>query len=139
MLESTRAKEEAVKSETRSQVDAFRRRQDEADQGTGQNEELTSGIEGRSPSTADDHAWKIAPKKRKRNHEGRSGSATKLRKPSVEDTTSEPTLKPRSTQDGDDAGGLENSGRGKDTPSKPGTQASGNALGLGAYDSDDNE
>lgn len=97
VLESTRAKEAAVKKETIEQLDIFRRQQEEADkalllrdddgtaQGTG-----TSGLE--------EEQWKTTAKKRKRTGEKETLKGVKLRKASTsEKPTSTPVSKPQSS------------------------------------------
>ena len=82
MLESTRAKEEAVKRETTEQLDLFRRQQEEADKAlleeSGEKEDGEGGKAG-SP-TAGENQWAINARKRKRAKEKEVLKGVKLRK-----------------------------------------------------------
>lgn len=84
VLESTRAKEEAVKKETTEQLDIFRRQQEEADKAlleeSGGVEEKDTSRKAGSP-TAGESPWALNARKRKRvKDEGLKG--VKLRKSS---------------------------------------------------------
>ena len=91
MLESTRAKEEAVKRETTEQLDLFRRQQEEADKAllkeSGEKEDGEGGKAG-SP-TAGESQWAINARKRKRVKEKEVLKGVKVRKGS---STSEPPV-----------------------------------------------
>lgn len=65
VLESTRAKEEAVKKETTEQLDIFRRQQEEADRALllDQNDDIGSGGD---KVVAADEEWKVSGRKRRR-------------------------------------------------------------------------
>ena len=82
MLESTRAKEEAVKRETTEQLDLFRRQQEEADKAlleeSGEKEDGEGGKAG-SP-TAGENQWAINARKRKRAKEKEVLKGVKVRK-----------------------------------------------------------
>ena len=82
MLESTRAKEEAVKRETTEQLDLFRRQQEEADKAlleeSGEREDGEGGKAG-SP-TAGENQWAINARKRKRAKEKEVLKGVKVRK-----------------------------------------------------------
>lgn len=82
MLESTRAKEEAVKRETTEQLDLFRRQQEEADKAllkeSGENQDGEGGKAG-SP-TAGENQWAINARKRKRAKEKEVLKGVKVRK-----------------------------------------------------------
>ena len=89
MLESTRAKEEAVKRETTEQLDLFRRQQEEADKALleerGEKEDGEGGKAG-SP-TVGENQWAINARKRKRVKEKEVLKGVKVRKGS---STGEP-------------------------------------------------
>ena len=91
MLESTRAKEEAVKRETTEQLDLFRRQQEEADKAllkeSGEKEDGEGGKAG-SP-TAGENQWTINARKRKRVKEKEVLKGVKVRKGS---STGEPPV-----------------------------------------------
>jgi len=91
VLESTRAKEEAVKRETKEQLDVFRRQQEEADKAllieTGNNTESGSAIAASPPSEGGQ--WALNARKRKRAKEKEVLKGVKLRKSS---STSETPL-----------------------------------------------
>ena len=82
MLESTRAKEEAVKRETTEQLDFFRRQQEEADkvllEESGKKEDGEGGKAG-SP-TVGESQWAINARKRKRAKEKEVLKGVKIRK-----------------------------------------------------------
>ena len=82
MLESTRAKEEAVKRETTEQLGLFRRQQEEADKAlleeSGEKEDGEGGKAG-SP-TAGENQWAINARKRKRAKEKEVLKGVKVRK-----------------------------------------------------------
>ena len=82
MLESTRAKEEAVKRETTEQLDLFRRQQEEADKAllkeSGEKEGGEGGKAG-SP-TGGESQWAINARKRKRVKEKEVLKGVKVRK-----------------------------------------------------------
>ncbi|KAL2043647.1 hypothetical protein N7G274_003954 [Stereocaulon virgatum] len=83
VLESTRAKEEAVKRETAEQLDLFRRQQEEADkalleEGFCKEEEAKAG----SP-TAGESQWAVNARKRKRAKEKEGSKLVKIRRSST--------------------------------------------------------
>ena len=82
MLESTRAKEEAVKRETTEQLDLFRRQQEEADKAllneSGEKED-GEGAKAGSP-TSGESQWAINARKRKRAKEKEVLKGVKVRK-----------------------------------------------------------
>lgn len=80
VLESTRAKEQAVKEETKEQLEVFRRQQEEADKkalaGGGMDEETAA-----SPTAeTNDTQWVINARKRKRLKGEKASKGAKLRK-----------------------------------------------------------
>lgn len=85
VLESTRAKEEAVRKETTEQLDLFRRQQEEVDKTIleegGATEEGTGGGKAGNP-TAEETTWAVNAKKRKRAKEKEGLKGVKLRKSS---------------------------------------------------------
>ena len=96
MLESTRAKEEAVKKETKEQLDLFRRQQEEADKAlldaAGNDSTVTPATAG-IPS-AEEGQWAVNARKRKRAKEKEVLKGVKLRKSS----TSEQVVVSKSTE-----------------------------------------
>ncbi|MCJ1248371.1 hypothetical protein MMC30_005588 [Trapelia coarctata] len=94
VLESTRAREEAVKKETREQLELFRRQQEEADRalmeesaGNGNADEV--GV-SKSP-TGEESLWAVNAKKRKRLKEKEPNKFAKQRKQSLPLETPLPT------------------------------------------------
>lgn len=89
VLESTRAKEEAVKKETKEQLDLFRRQQEEADKAlldaAGNDSTVTPATAG--SALAKEGQWAVNARKRKRAKEKEVLKGVKLRKSS---STSEP-------------------------------------------------
>lgn len=99
ILESTRAKEDAVKRETTEQLELFRQQQEEADKarlsdGTKKDTAREAGSPTKDPSA--DSSWAINARKRKRNKDNEVKSGLKLRKSS---STSEkaPAVSPRAS------------------------------------------
>ena len=83
VLESTRAKEEAVKKETREQLEIFRRQQEETDQTlirSSENEGRQLGTSHNTVSTSDEPQWTVSARKRKRAMEREFLKGVKLRK-----------------------------------------------------------
>ncbi len=93
VLESTRAKEAAVKKETTEQLDLFRKQQEEADKAlliADTNDERTSvGAGSGSPIAGEEH-WVINGRKRKKGKEKEVLRGVKLRKSSS--THERPTI-----------------------------------------------
>ena len=82
VLESTRAKEEAVKKETAEQLSLFRRQQEDADRAmaTGaQDRDIESALPDLRSPTNDDPQWTLH-RKRKRVKETEVAKGVKLRK-----------------------------------------------------------
>ncbi|KAL8941800.1 MAG: hypothetical protein Q9216_002038 [Gyalolechia sp. 2 TL-2023] len=93
VLESTRAKEDAVKKETTEQLDLFRRQQEEADRALlSDTTNIGTFREAHSPvnDTPTDSSWAINARKRKRNKEHEVKSGLKLRKSSTATTAEKP-------------------------------------------------
>ncbi|OAX85244.1 hypothetical protein ACJ72_00366 [Emergomyces africanus] len=164
VLESTRAQEEAVKRETREQLEIFHRQRQEAEKilvGTGSGNLSAGG--GSSP---DEEQWTITGRKRRRTKEKDAFHGVKLRKSSSADvnpvTTSKTPPEAASKQSGltsvpapipkeveqlekpENAEAPEEPETTKVTPSRPSKgeedrapPAVSSALGLGAYSSDD--
>lgn len=85
VLESSRAKEDAVKQETAEQIEAFRKQRAAAEQ------TLIDGTDGTAISDAG--AWAMKKKKRRRDKDTELGSDPKLRKVSTAgEEKSEPKL-----------------------------------------------
>ena len=162
VLESTRAKEDAIKKETNEQLEAFRRQQETADQSLLLGDESTnsSNVQGPSPPS-ENTEWGAGIRKRKRLRENNLLKAVKARKPS---TSIEATSEKISTGDGSSKTTLHatpssksqqvSEGAAKPSTSKPVVETKppktipvqtpresepkpGGLLGLGAYDSDD--
>ncbi len=85
VLESTRAKEDAVKKETTEQLELFRRQQEEADKAALRDEDTGAASNGAgSPSliSPGDSQWAINARKRKRAKDNDTLPGLKLRKSS---------------------------------------------------------
>ena len=81
VLESTRAKEEAVKKETGEQLDVFRKAQEEADrQALLKEEEGGDGNNGGSPTGGEETSWAVGGRKRKRGKEKEGFKGLKIRR-----------------------------------------------------------
>ena len=105
ILESTRAKEDAVKKETTEQLEAFRKQQEDADKALREGDDGKEIEEAGSP-TGGDSNWAVGNKKRKRVKEKESLKGVKFRKASSsihngtgsqKDSSSPPLIKPTST------------------------------------------
>lgn len=88
-LESTRAREEAIRKETREQLELFRRRQEQADKVGEADEDATkgslTGVEGAQKSLENDVEWNVSTKKRKRVKEKEGLKGVKTRRTSSTD------------------------------------------------------
>ena len=101
VLESTRAKEDAVRKETTEQLDLFRRQQEEADRAlvrdSANGTDLTASRGAASPP-ADETNWVVSGKKRKRvqerDKEGLKGIKLKKSSSTVDKSTSLDTASP---------------------------------------------
>ena len=85
VLESTRAKEAAVKRETMEQLEAFRRQREETEKvfSSGNRDSEQSPLAGKSGSpTAEEEQWVLSGKKRKKGKEKEAMRGLKLRKAS---------------------------------------------------------
>lgn len=166
VLESTRAKEAALKQETTQQLDAFRRQQDEAERVA----RLAGNNEG--DTTAEEEHWVSAGRKRKKGKDKESLMGIKIRRKSStgEKAAPEPGSKAHSGSPDDTHTQAANSTTPKATSQEPtaevvaktvsprpkaeidvagsangkGTQtqklkATPVALGLGAYSSDEDD
>ena len=94
VLESTRAKEEAVKKETTEQLDLFRKQQEEADKAILEEvdeAEVGTGEAKAGSPTAEGSAWAVNARKRKRVKEKEGLKGIKLRKSSSATEPSENT------------------------------------------------
>jgi len=80
VLESTRSKEDQVKRETREQLEAFRRQQEEAEKAVKQ-EETDTG----PPAEEGSESWSIGSRKRKKGREKDGIGGVKLRRVSTAD------------------------------------------------------
>ena len=85
VLESTRAKEQAVKKETSEQLEVFRRQQEEADKallGEPRDTSATDSSTNGGQSVADESQWALSARKRKRAKDKEVLKGVKLRKSS---------------------------------------------------------
>ena len=85
VLESTRAKEEAVKKETGEQLDIFRKAQEEADRKAllrrqDGDDEGNNGNKAGSPVEGEETTWVVVGKKRKRGKEKEGIKGMKMRR-----------------------------------------------------------
>ncbi|KAF2686501.1 hypothetical protein K458DRAFT_362592 [Lentithecium fluviatile CBS 122367] len=96
VLEGTRKKEEEVKKETLEQLDAFRRRQEEAERRAFEEEQRKEGKEGEGLTHAQ---WVAAGRKRKKGHELLKGVKIRRKSGAGEDESSSVRI-PEGTQDG---------------------------------------
>ncbi|KAK4506952.1 hypothetical protein PRZ48_000685 [Zasmidium cellare] len=141
VLEEERAKEAAVKKQTREELDAFRRQQEEAEKAA-----KVAGGEDASEAV-DSTSWSVG-KKRKKGREGLLGGV-KLRKASSGEKASgtvEPaanaspsTPKEEPAKVADAVKGSGQPGSPPDKPAVPPKAASGAGLGLAAYSSDEDD
>ncbi|KAF2172980.1 hypothetical protein M409DRAFT_62638 [Zasmidium cellare ATCC 36951] len=139
VLEGERVKEAAVKRQTREELDAFRRQQEEAEKAAkvGGPEDSTEAVDGTS--------WSVG-KKRKKGREGLL-RGVKLRKASSGERASaaaEPAASPSPPQE-EQAKVTDEVKRGSETaspadkPAVPPKATSGAGLGLAAYSSDEDD
>lgn len=146
VLESTRAKEAEVKKQTREQLEAFRRSQEEA--------ERAASLQDTDPAEAVE-TWTVGPRKRKKGRENVIGGV-KLRRTSNTEkqiATENDTIMSRdlrgeqihdaqtpgkapleASESGDPAALLDVNTTASKSPSPPAA-----ALGLGAYSSDEDD
>ncbi|KAK8196579.1 hypothetical protein M8818_006744 [Zalaria obscura] len=157
VLESTRAKEQAVKKETAEQLDLFRRQQEET-------EKAARAAGGSDNSLAQRDTWAVGGRKRKKGREKEAIPGLKIRKTSsVSETQVKPGVAPKPLSKEDQASSIEGSyasKTGKDslpggsaapspvsdgqkaasqpaaTPAKPPSPPAA-SLGLGGYSSDE--
>ena len=127
VLESTRAKEQAVKEETRSELEAFRKRQGQVDREDDGGEAPREDTGQQSPPT-ESAPWKAVQKKRKRVQNTRPDAGAKVRKASTDDTAH--TASPPKTASKDEVGH-------KAPPSASPPAPKSALLGLASYESDD--
>ena len=92
VLESTRAKEAAVKKETTEQLDLFRRQQEEADKALLEKPTEASEVNrvGTGGSPTGESQWAVNARKRKRVKEKEGMKGVKLRKSSTANETPAP-------------------------------------------------
>lgn len=141
VLETTRAKEAAVKRETAEELDAFRRQQEEAEKAT-----RATGSED-APEGTQSTSWLVG-KKRKKGREGPLGGV-KLRKASSGEKTSVAAEREAATsasppkEESVKVAKEVKSDSQKDNPAaKPAEPSKGTAplgLGLAAYSSDEDD
>lgn len=137
VLESTRAKEAAIRKETTEQLDSFRRQQEAAEQAAlDSSHETVENTEVKSKSQP--ALWSAAPKKRRREQDQTHRTAIKLRKGSS--ATRSETNDRESTQHSPPTASSVNQSEPAKTsnqpPSSPKVQTSTSILGLVSYDSD---
>ena len=81
VLESTRAKEEAVKKETGEQLDVFRKAQEEADRrALLREQEGGDGNNAGNPTEGEETSWAVGGRKRKRGKEKEGFKGLKIRR-----------------------------------------------------------
>lgn len=87
VLESSRAKEDAVKRETADQLEAFRKQRAVAEQAL--SESPTPGVTGKADTTAGKGSWGMQKKRRRRDRDDEAAGGLKVRKlsSSAEDET----------------------------------------------------
>ncbi|KIX04678.1 uncharacterized protein Z518_05548 [Rhinocladiella mackenziei CBS 650.93] len=139
VLESSRAKEHAVKQETVEQLEAFRKQRALADQGL--RDQTASDDVGKLGTPVGASTWTMKKKKRRRDQERVFGRDPKSRKLSASTDENPPPTDPSKTAFSQKASQpeIENGGRSEDFPSEPKKdppKASTIGLGLGDYDSD---
>ena len=83
VLESTRAKEQALKKETAEQLNQFREQQEKADRAFALNTHVTFGdIDEGSPTRMEDSPWTVGARKRKRVKDKDGSKVVKVRRSS---------------------------------------------------------
>ena len=82
VLESTRAKEEAVKKETTEQLDIFRRQQEQVDKAL-LLQDTEDGVRDEGSLGVEDQGWKTGGKKRRKTGEKETLKGVKIRKISI--------------------------------------------------------
>lgn len=160
VLESTRAKEEAVKKETSEQLDIFRRQQEEADKAL-LSEDIIAGdthTSGKAETLSTEAQWAINARKRKRAKDKDGLKGVKLRKSSTSEASIGSVIEHKKAMQSSsrkeemdrDASRSESNRNGdvREAQQSPGVsnsttvpsskeQASTVGLGLGGYSSDD--
>ena len=135
MLESSRAKEEAVKQETEEQLETFRKHRAAAEQAL-----VADNEAGTSVNAADASSWAMKKRKRRREKDNEMTTGTKLRRLSTTEhdalatKAADPRFvsKPKTPQQE-----IGSSPRGLDTVSQMKKKSGG--LGLSAYSSDEDD
>ncbi|KAK4942383.1 hypothetical protein LTR10_017830 [Elasticomyces elasticus] len=141
VLESSRAKEDAVKKETADQLEAFRKQRAAAEQALSEQPTITET--GKSDVQVGKSSWTTQKKKRRRDREDEAGGP-KLRKLSSSVDEKMPTTEPVKTQN---AAIAELSNKGETTvstapstkPANDAPKAASAGLGLVGYDSDEDD
>ncbi|KAI9845945.1 MAG: hypothetical protein M1838_001494 [Thelocarpon superellum] len=142
VLESTRAKEEAVKKETTEQLDVFRRQQDEADKALLLSDDR-AGVGGEGSPEQMPEQWVTKGRKRKKGAETEPLKGVKIRRPSAsrdKSPVSEPAKeeqRPKSERPGPTADAA-SPARPAPALSSTAPKATGGLLGLD-YASDDDD
>ncbi|KAL8905419.1 MAG: hypothetical protein Q9207_002659 [Kuettlingeria erythrocarpa] len=164
VLESTRAKEDAVKRETTEQLELFRRQQEEADKAALEDEDTGTVRKGAgSPSllSSGDSQWVINARKRKRAKDNDTLPGLKLRKSSSaskeqasvsakqpeislntlpsEKYSSKPTATDTSHRDASLTTAVKPTSPTPTSPSPTSAQPQVGTLGLGGYSSDEDD
>ena len=138
VLESTRAKEAAIRQETTAQLDSFRKQQEAVEKAAlDSSQETAEDTEARSKSQS--ALWSTTTKKRRREQDQTQRTALKLRKASspagiqAEDGKSTQSSSPKASSNAQSEPGRTSD----QPPSSPKVQTSTSTLGLVSYDSDD--
>ncbi|ETI22109.1 hypothetical protein G647_06181 [Cladophialophora carrionii CBS 160.54] len=134
ILETSRAKEDAVKQETAEQLDAFRKQRAAAEQA-----QIEGSLEGAPSGPTDGGSWATKKKKRRREKDGEP-SDTKLRKLSTADGDRSvlPSSDPSCLAHSDPARPAKDSSV-QVAPSKDELNQKSAGLGLAAYSSDEDD
>lgn len=147
MQESTRAREAAVKKDTKEHLDEFRRQQEAAERAAKELEQGTAEV----PVEAGE-IWAAGPRKRKKGKEGIGGVKIRRTESKDEAKKKEEEAAENAKKDGqqdasagkskDVAGnkqGEDNKPASSESPSPPAPPKPAAGLGLGAYSSDDDD
>ncbi|KAI9891198.1 MAG: hypothetical protein M1814_003041 [Vezdaea aestivalis] len=154
VLESTRAREAAIKKETSEQLESFRKNQEQADRAAALRADESSTIDPSQPAEDSQESWTVGNRKRKKG-KSENSMGIKLRKTSSSGnepfkaslkaaespTPPKKSAAPTSSQPPDkvkDRVKETSSPKIKPPDSKPASKTgSGSLLGLGAYSSDE--
>ncbi|KAJ9607684.1 hypothetical protein H2200_007762 [Cladophialophora chaetospira] len=133
VLESSRAKENAVRQETAEQLEAFRKQRAAAEQAM-----MDGPDPGADVATSDAAAWATKKKKRRRDKDTEAGADPKLRKLSTPGEEKAATQSPEPTSPSSSVPPPPPPQRNDNNVKPPLTQKS-SGLGLAAYSSDEDD